>query len=135
MPMKDFDFFLVMKLVLLPTLANPGSRPKQLFGFRENEGNDQGLPHGLKATKRMNDLLPPLAPIASVYSAIGKATNTFSNWHRLNIQADGCASDRSGQSKDRAPSQPFGGDDYLCRKVQLSLTAQLPETDSVQEVR
>jgi len=42
---------------------------------------------------------------------------------------------RGYQSKDPARSQPFGGDDYLCRKVQLSLTAQLPETDSVQEVR
>ena len=77
MPMKDFDFFLALKLVLLPTLANPGSRPKQLFGFRENEGNDQGLPHGLKATKRVNDLLPSLAPIASVYSAIGKVQTHF----------------------------------------------------------
>src|SRR4026209_2581894 len=66
-----------MKLVLLPTIANPGSRPKQLFGFRENEGNDQWLPHGLKATKRVNDLLPSLAPIASVYSAIGKAQTHF----------------------------------------------------------
>jgi len=89
MPMKDFDFFFAMKLVLLPTLAHPGSGPKQLFGFRENEGNDHGLPHGLKATKRVNDLLPPLAPIAAVYSAIGIATNTLSNWHRLNIQAGG----------------------------------------------
>ena len=44
-------------------------------------------------------------------------------------------STRRYQSKDRAARQPFGGDDYLCRKVQLSLTAQLPETDSVQEVR
>src|SRR4030095_12989483 len=61
MPMKDFDFFFAMKLVLLPTLANAGSRPQQLFGFRENEGNDQGLPRGLKATKRVNDLLPSLA--------------------------------------------------------------------------
>ena len=29
------------------------------------------------------------------------------------------------QSKDRARSQPFDGDYYLCRKVQLSPTAQL----------
>ena len=34
---------------------------------------------------------------------------------------------RCYQSKDRAACQPFGGDDYLCREVQLSPTAQLPE--------
>src|SRR5215212_10529841 len=36
------------------------------------------------------------------------------------------------QYKDRA-SPPFGGDDYFCRGVQLSPTAQLPEY-SVQNV-
>lgn len=34
---------------------------------------------------------------------------------------------RASQSKDRVTRQPFGGDDYLCRGVQLSPTAQLPE--------
>lgn len=34
---------------------------------------------------------------------------------------------RGYQSKDRAMCPPFGGDDYLCREVQLSPTAQLPE--------
>jgi hypothetical protein len=37
---------------------------------------------------------------------------------------------RRYQSKDRAARQPFGGDDYLCREVQLSPTAQLPESQS-----
>jgi hypothetical protein len=39
-------------------------------------------------------------------------------------------STRVCQSKDRAARQPFGGDDYLCREVQLSPTAQLPEIQS-----
>jgi hypothetical protein len=34
---------------------------------------------------------------------------------------------RGYQSKDHAARPPFGGDDYLCREVQLSPTAQLPE--------
>jgi hypothetical protein len=37
---------------------------------------------------------------------------------------------RRYQSKDRAARQPFGGDDNLCRGVQLSPTAQLPEIQS-----
>ena len=39
------------------------------------------------------------------------------------------------QSKDRAACPPFGGDDYLCREVQLSPTAQLPEKIYKLEVR
>ena len=34
---------------------------------------------------------------------------------------------RRCQSKDHGVRPPFGGDDYLCREVQLSPTAQLPE--------
>ena len=42
---------------------------------------------------------------------------------------------RGYQSKDRAACPPFGGDDYFCREVQLSPTAQLPEKTYSLEVR
>ena len=37
---------------------------------------------------------------------------------------------RASQSKDHGTCQPFDGDDYLWRGVQLSPTAQLPEIQS-----
>jgi len=55
----------------------------------ENGCNDQELPHGLEATKRVKDLLHPFDQSLLPKLATGTNDKTLSNLHAANIQAGG----------------------------------------------
>jgi hypothetical protein len=103
-----------------PKLANAGSRPRQLFGLMENEGNDQGLPHGLEATKRMKDLLHPFDQSLLLEPAIGRDDKHFLTCMRLTYKRMGLliADCQLPISDWRLPIKPIGDRDV--RRAQES---------------